>query len=71
MNRIAIKHRLLDRGMTLAKLAARIEMPYDRLIRLVNGYRQPKPEEIDRIAAILVMPAEQLRNDTHPATSSE
>lgn len=55
MNRLVIKHRLLDKGMTLAALACRIGVPYDRLVKIVNGYRRPRPEELRRISAALDM----------------
>ena len=61
MNRVALKHRLLDRGMTMAVLANRIGTSYDRLVKVVNGYREPRREEIERIAAVLAMKPEELQ----------
>ena len=63
MTRRAIKHRLLDLGMTLADVAHRTGLSYDRLIKIVNAYREPRPEEIDRIASVLAMSPEELRRE--------
>lgn len=63
MNRVALKHRLLDRGMTMATLAGRIGVSYDRLVKVVNGYRQPRPEEVRAIASVLSMRPEELQGE--------
>ena len=65
MNRLAIKHRLLDRGMTLAALACQIGVPYDRLVKVVNGYRQPRRSEVKRIAKALAMDPAELEGPVH------
>jgi transcriptional regulator with XRE-family HTH domain len=56
VDRLAIKHFLLDQEMTLVRLAARAGMSYDRLIKVVNGYRPPTPSEIAAIADALDVP---------------
>ncbi len=61
MNRLLVKHRLLDRGMTLVNLAAQIGVPYDRLVKIINGYRGPRPEEVRAIASVLSMRPEELQ----------
>ena len=70
MNRLAIKHRSLDKDLTLAQLASQIGVPYDRLVKVVNGNRQPRPEEIDRIASVLAIPPEELQREALERTSS-
>ena len=55
-DRLRIKHRLLDRGMSLVELARLSGLPYDRLVRVVNGYRPPRQHEIKSIAAALGLP---------------
>jgi transcriptional regulator with XRE-family HTH domain len=61
MNRTFIKHRLVDKGLTLADLARRAELSYDRIVRIVHGYRKPMAEEVERIALILeVSPSDLL-----------
>jgi lambda repressor-like predicted transcriptional regulator len=64
MNRLLVKHRLLDKQMSLVDLSRQIGLPYDRVIRLVNGYRQPKPEEIDLVAKALELSPERLAEGT-------
>lgn len=63
MDRLAVKHRLLDRGLTLAEVARQAGIPYDRLVRLVNGYREARQEELERIAQVLDLSLEALNRD--------
>ena len=35
-------------------------LTYDRLIKVVNGYRDPRPDEVRRIAVALSVPAEEV-----------
>ena len=60
MDRLLIKHRLLDLGMTLAELSRAANIPYDRLVKITNGYRAPRPREIDAIAQVLKLPPQEL-----------
>ena len=60
MNRLTVKHVLLDRGLSLVDLAREADLAYDRVIRIVNGYRPAKDEEIDAIAQILGLPRSDL-----------
>ena len=60
MNRIAIRHRLVDKHMSLIELSRRTGLTYDRLLRVVNGYRCPKKEEIVLIAEILGTTPDQI-----------
>ena len=53
MNRLLIKRRLLDADLRLIDLARSTGLSYDRLIRVVNGYRAPKAEEVRLIASTL------------------
>ena len=61
MDRLQVRHVLLDKGMTLRELAITSGMAYDRLIRVVNGYRPAKDEELEAIADALDLPAESIR----------
>jgi len=61
MDRLAVKHLLLNRGMTLFDLAVASGIRYDRIVKIVNGYRAPHPEEIDLISRTLSVPSEQVR----------
>jgi transcriptional regulator with XRE-family HTH domain len=61
MDRLAVKHLLLNRGMTLFDLAVACGIRYDRIVKIVNGYRAPRPEEIDLISRTLSVPSEQVR----------
>ena len=60
MNRLVVKHSLLDRGMTLFDLAAQCGITYDRIIKIVNGYRVPRREEIDLISRALSVSPERV-----------
>ena len=69
MDRLLIKHILLDRGMTLAELSRTTSIPYDRLVKITNGYRTPRRPEIDAIADVLELSPHELGNDTAEAPS--
>ena len=60
MDRLAVKHRLLDKGLTLVALSTLCDLPYDRLIKIVNGYRPPRTEELNRVAIVLDLSVESL-----------
>ena len=60
MGRLALKHCLLDRGLTLVSLANQIGVSYDRIIKITNGYRQPRVEEVRAIASVLSIGPEVL-----------
>ena len=60
MNATLIKHRLIDLNLTLLDLAKRSGMAYDRVVKVVNGYRPPRPEEIDALGSILGVEASEL-----------
>lgn len=62
MNRALIKHRLVDHQLYLIDLARKTEIPYDRLVRIVNGYRKARTEELEAIAAALDVPIESIVN---------
>ena len=61
MDRMFVKHRLLDKGMTLAELSRAASIPYDRLVKILGRYRNSRPEELRAIAAVLGLREEQLR----------
>lgn len=61
MNRRLIKHLLVDHGLTLADLARRADLNYDRIVRIVHGYRKPMIDEVERMAHILGVPPQELR----------
>lgn len=60
MDRLTIKRLLLDRDLTLFDLARNCGIPYDRAVKIVGGYRQPTPLEVETIAAALEVPVERL-----------
>ena len=68
MDRLLIKHRLLDMGMTLAELSRAASIPYDRLVKVLGYYRKIRPEELTAIALALdvsvdlLAPAKQRAN---------
>ena len=71
MDRIRIKHRLLDKGLTLVDLAARAGLSYDRLVRIVNGYRPPRPDEVERVSRALGIPRERLYQQPDEGSGNE
>jgi hypothetical protein len=46
--------------MTLFELAVKCGLPYDRAVKIVGGYRQPTPREVEAIAAALEVPVKLL-----------
>ena len=62
MNRLLVKHRLLDKGMSLIELARTTRLPYDRVIRILNGYRDPREDEVRAIAGVLGIRTDELKN---------
>ena len=64
MDRLLIKHRLLDRDLSLASLARQTGMTYDRLVRVVNGNRQATTEEVEAIANVLGLSPDAISSDT-------
>ena len=60
MDRIVVKRRLLDMGLTLAELSHQTSIPYDRLIKILGRYRRARPEEVTAIASVLELPVRLL-----------
>ena len=60
MNRTALRHALIDRDLTLVHLARLAGLSYDRVIRIVNGYRPVRDHELQAIARALAVPASTL-----------
>ena len=46
-----IKQALAANDLTLAAIARSLGKPYDRLSRIVNGYRPARPGEIEEVRA--------------------
>ena len=69
MDRLLIRHRLLDKGMSLVELSRLTGLAYDRVIRLINGYRRPKAEEAEAIAEALELPLEIVSDQAHQPMS--
>jgi transcriptional regulator with XRE-family HTH domain len=71
MDRLKIKHLLLDQGVTLVRLAARAGIPYDRAVKVVNGYRPPTPAELAAMANALGVPVAAICPDADGQGGSE
>ena len=65
MDKALIQHTLIDHQMTLLDLSRRAAIPYDRLIKLVNGHRLPRGEEVHELATVLDVAVEAI----HPGIS--
>jgi hypothetical protein len=61
MDTTLVRHRLLDRGESIVGLSRRIGIPYDRLIRILNGYRVPRRDESERIETALEVTGQRWR----------
>jgi hypothetical protein len=51
--RLKIKTALAQRDLKLIEVSRRTGIPYDRLSRIVNGYRPARPDELDAIWAAI------------------
>ena len=65
-----IRIALLRRGLILKDLAALIPADYDRLQKIVNGYRRPHESELRAIAAALDLPVHSVASALLPALPS-
>ena len=71
MDRLLIKHRLLDKGMTLADLSRAAGIPYDRLVKILCGYRKARTEELAALASVLQVPVQVLETaEPNPGTEA-
>ena len=52
----AIRIQLIRRGLHLTDVARGTGIAYDRLVKVMNGYRQARPEEITALAEVLGLP---------------
>jgi DNA-binding Xre family transcriptional regulator len=57
MNRKAVRICLIQKEIQLKHLAQQAGIDYDRLQKILNGYRVAKPHEIEAIALALDLPA--------------
>ena len=60
MNRTRLRVILVEKGKRLVDLHRDAGIPYNRLIRLVNGYCDPRDAEVALIAAALGIQAADL-----------
>lgn len=52
----AVRIHLLQKGYRLKDIARLTGISYDRVVKLLNAYRQARPEEIKAIARALGIP---------------
>ena len=62
MNGLLVRHKLIDRNWGLVDLARKTKITYDRLVRILNGYRPARDEEIEAIARALRVSRSDLRS---------
>jgi transcriptional regulator with XRE-family HTH domain len=60
MRLIALRRCRIERGLEQSELAKRTGIEWYRLARIESGMDEPAAEEINRISAILRMPAHRL-----------
>ena len=63
MNVQAIRIQLIRMDLKLKDLAVLTGIDYDRLQKVLHGYRQPRPEEVRAIASVLSMAPEGLAQE--------
>ena len=63
MNVQAIRIQLIRRDLKLKDLAGLSGIDYDRLQKVLHGYRQPRLEEVRAIASVLSMRPEELQGE--------
>lgn len=54
---------LIERGQRLVDLHRATDIPYNRLVRLVNFYCEPTQEELQLIASAVGLDLDALSND--------
>ena len=52
---------LIERDQRLVDLHRVTGISYNRLVRMLNGYCEPRPEEVDSIASFFGIPSEKLK----------
>ena len=55
-----IRIRLIEKGLLVKDLARLTGLDYDRLAKLLNGYRAARDEEIRAIAKALGLPVDEI-----------
>ena len=60
MKLTSAKLRRLERHLLQMQVAKRAEMPCSRLAEIENGTAEPQPDELQRIATALGVPAQAL-----------
>lgn len=60
MNAQLVRIRLIEMGLLQKDLARQAGIDYDRLQKVLHGYRRPRPLEIRAIALILSLPEADL-----------
>jgi lambda repressor-like predicted transcriptional regulator len=62
MNSQVVRIQLIRKGLLLKDLSTQSEIDYDRLQKVINGYRQPRPEEVSAIARVLGLSESEIRS---------
>lgn len=60
MNRKRLRISLIQQGMKLVDLHRSTGIPYNRIVRIANGYSTPRAEELCVIAEALHVPVTKL-----------
>ena len=55
-----VRIRLIEKDLRIKDLANQTGIDYDRLQKILNDYRPPKPEEVQAIANTLDLVADEL-----------
>jgi hypothetical protein len=61
MNTQAVRIGLIRRGFLLKDLSAKTSIDYDRLQKVLHGYRRARPDEISAIARALDLSESEVR----------
>ena len=60
MNTKLLRMRLIDKGLLLKDLSRETRIDYDRLQKVVHGYRRPRTDEVAAIATAIGVPPSDL-----------
>ena len=71
MNTQAIRIRLIEKDLQLTDLARLSRIGYDRLQKILHGYRSPRQEEVTSIARILELPVAAVADTASSLNDSE
>jgi len=68
MNTDAIRIQLVCKHLRIKDLSAQTGIDYDRLQKVLHGYRRPRPAEIQAIASVLGLHESEIDGSSAPTS---